>query len=162
MSQVKYKREWRKRTHTERLRVEREYREKNKRRLNEYSRQYQAKVRKERPDYNAAIQAKYWKVHRKEMTEKQRERRRNNRIEYNIQQNLRILRRKEKIAGRKKPESCEICGANDRVIVFDHNHEIGKFRGWICHNCNAVIGMAKEDPDVLQRIIEYLNRNREK
>ena len=46
---------------------------------------------------------------------------------------------KEKIAGRKKPEQCEICGAMGR-ICFDHDHATGKFRGWLCVRCNGALG----------------------
>src|SRR3990167_1145705 len=45
----------------------------------------------------------------------------------------------EEIAGRTRPEICEICGAKD-TICFDHDHNTGKFRGWICKRCNTVLG----------------------
>ena len=45
------------------------------------------------------------------------------------------LQKLENIAGRKRPELCEICGKKGK-ICFDHNHETGKFRGWICVKCN--------------------------
>src|SRR3990167_4225882 len=48
---------------------------------------------------------------------------------------LYYLKTKEYIAGRKRPEQCEICGALG-IICFDHDHITGKFRGWICSRCN--------------------------
>lgn len=65
------------------------------------------------------------------------------------------LARLEKIAGRKKPELCEICGAMGR-ICFDHNHETGKFRGWICHRCNVVLGFVKDNSELLKSLSDYL------
>lgn len=67
-----------------------------------------------------------------------------------------VLRRKEEKAGRKRPESCELCGSFSRRICFDHDHETGKFRGWICHRCNATLGFVEDSEELLQRMIEYL------
>lgn len=57
----------------------------------------------------------------------------------------------------KKPKYCEICGSTKK-ISFDHDHDTDKFRGWICHNCNVVIGFANNDIDILKKIIKYLIR----
>lgn len=66
----------------------------------------------------------------------------------------------EKLAGRKMPEQCEICGAFGKEfqkgIVFDHDHETGKFRGWICPRCNMAIGLVKENTETLEAIIKYI------
>jgi hypothetical protein len=69
-----------------------------------------------------------------------------------------VLQKLERKAGRKKPEQCEICGAMGK-ICFDHNHRTGKFRGWICHRCNVVLGFVKENTELLDSIIEYLKKN---
>jgi len=61
----------------------------------------------------------------------------------------------EKIAGRKKTEICEICD-NKGKICFDHNHNTGKFRGWICSNCNMALGLIKDDINILNNMIKYL------
>ena len=65
---------------------------------------------------------------------------------------------KEKLAGRKKPESCEICGKVSR-ICFDHCHVTGKFRGWICFKCNIIIGLSDEVPEILEKLAEYIRKN---
>lgn len=69
-------------------------------------------------------------------------------------------RRKENleyIAGRPKPEICEICGQKGR-ICFDHCHKTGIFRGWICEHCNVLLGFAKDDVERLQQLIKYLQK----
>jgi len=71
--------------------------------------------------------------------------------------NSRILRRQEKIAGRKKPERCEICGSTENVC-FDHDHETGEFRGWICHKCNSVLGYMKDSKELLIKMVDYLKK----
>lgn len=65
------------------------------------------------------------------------------------------LDKQEFEAGRKKPESCEICGAMG-VIYWDHDHETGKFRGWICWRCNVVLGHVRDDSELLINLAKYL------
>ncbi len=65
--------------------------------------------------------------------------------------------RKERIAGRPKPATCEACGVTGK-IVFDHDHATALFRGWICHNCNWILGLAKDNPQVLLALHNYLKR----
>ncbi len=68
--------------------------------------------------------------------------------------------RKEEVAGRKKPEQCEICGAFGK-IEYDHCHETGKFRGWICHRCNLILGLVRDDGELLFKLSNYLKKNYE-
>ena len=65
---------------------------------------------------------------------------------------------KEKIAGRKKSELCELCGKGGR-ICFDHCHESGKFRGWICRRCNLVLGLVADESKLLILLSDYLKQN---
>lgn len=67
-----------------------------------------------------------------------------------------------KTAPRVRPEFCEICGSKGgkrNGIVVDHNHKTGKFRGWLCSNCNTIIGLSDEDTKRLHKIIDYINEN---
>lgn len=63
--------------------------------------------------------------------------------------------KKEMLAGRKKSGFCEVCGMVGK-ICFDHDHKTGKFRGWICHRCNTILGYAKDNPAVLKALEQYL------
>lgn len=73
---------------------------------------------------------------------------------------IKKLYKQEKLAGRKKPEQCEICGifGKDlkRGLFFDHNHETGEFRGWLCSRCNLVLGNVKDDSILLRNLAKYL------
>lgn len=71
---------------------------------------------------------------------------------------LKDLKRFEKLAGRKKPEICDIC-ENNTKICFDHDHKTGKFRGWLCNRCNLILGHAKDDKELLKSLIKYLEKN---
>lgn len=42
----------------------------------------------------------------------------------------------------------------------DHCHETGKVRGLLCYKCNTLLGNAGDDPAVLKRAAEYLERTR--
>jgi hypothetical protein len=77
------------------------------------------------------------------------------------------LKRLEELAGRSRPELCEMCGnpglgdgSYGRLgIVFDHCHTSGKFRGWLCDRCNKVLGLVKDDPDLLMTMAHYLEEH---
>lgn len=56
----------------------------------------------------------------------------------------------------KKPVLCQICN-KEKKLVLDHCHISGKFRGWICMNCNAGLGMI-ENPN--PALVSYLNAHR--
>lgn len=71
-----------------------------------------------------------------------------------------LLEKREIAVGRKKPEQCELCGSMGR-ICYDHDHSTGNFRGWICHRCNVVLGMVKDNRELLSAMIEYLNKSHE-
>jgi hypothetical protein len=53
---------------------------------------------------------------------------------------------------------CAICGRGDESLGVDHNHATGVVRGLLCSECNKGIGLLREDPDVLQRAVEYLRQ----
>jgi hypothetical protein len=59
---------------------------------------------------------------------------------------------------------CKICGvdAADQpggVLDVDHDHKTGRIRGLLCHNCNVLLGHAKENPVILLKAIQYLKGN---
>lgn len=65
----------------------------------------------------------------------------------------------EQIAGRPRPETCECCGRVGK-ICWDHDHQTGAFRGWICDRCNSALGMAQDSPETLRALARYLEAGR--
>ncbi len=59
---------------------------------------------------------------------------------------------------RPAPELCECCGGapGKRAMHLDHDHETGKFRGWLCSSCNRGIGLLGDSLERLQRATDYL------
>jgi hypothetical protein len=59
---------------------------------------------------------------------------------------------------------CAICGVLDVVapgngaLAVDHCHETGRVRGLLCSICNTSLGGFRDDPELLQRAVNYLNR----
>ena len=54
---------------------------------------------------------------------------------------------------------CAICGRKprlDRKLHVDHDHVTGRVRKLLCPDCNAVLGYAGDDPQVLGEAIKYL------
>lgn len=56
---------------------------------------------------------------------------------------------------------CAICKGDNsgKTLRVDHNHVTGKIRGLLCSNCNVALGMTKEDRNILEEMIDYLDRN---
>lgn len=62
---------------------------------------------------------------------------------------------------------CAICDQHEteerlgkvRALSVDHNHETGKVRGLLCIACNKMIGIAKENEDILISAIKYLQKH---
>lgn len=58
---------------------------------------------------------------------------------------------------------CAICGRHQselsQTLYVDHNHETNKIRGLLCINCNALLGHAKDNSNVLEKAMHYLDVN---
>lgn len=54
---------------------------------------------------------------------------------------------------------CALCGRGDRRLELDHDHESGRFRGWLCSPCNRGLGLLGDDLSGVERARMYLIRN---
>lgn len=83
----------------------------------------------------------------------------NNSLRY--RQHIRMGRRKDngtqlRTILRAEPNACEICGCSDkRGLCCDHDHQTGKFRGWLCTSCNGRLGILETQFELNQRLLEY-------
>lgn len=63
---------------------------------------------------------------------------------------------------KKQGGICAICGwvptnvGRYGKLCVDHSHVTNKLRGLLCHQCNLMIGIAKDKQDILLKGIEYL------
>jgi hypothetical protein len=54
---------------------------------------------------------------------------------------------------------CAICKQeSNRSLDIDHNHLTGEVRGLLCKRCNLIIGQSEEDPILIQKLYDYLDR----
>lgn len=65
----------------------------------------------------------------------------------------------EMAGGRSRPSTCDVCDLTSHQIVFDHCHQSGKFRGWICYGCNIALGHTKDNPETLRALANYLEQS---
>lgn len=50
---------------------------------------------------------------------------------------------------------CRIC-TEEEVKVVDHCHATNRVRGLLCYKCNNLLGMAKDNTNILLSAVEYL------
>jgi hypothetical protein len=58
---------------------------------------------------------------------------------------------------------CFICNKHQdecsKNLAVDHNHKTGKVRKLLCRECNSILGYSKEDINILENCIKYININ---
>jgi hypothetical protein len=55
---------------------------------------------------------------------------------------------------------CSICRHEFKCpkdVHYDHNHKTGEYRGLLCTKCNVGLGLFRDNIDVLQSAVDYLN-----
>ena len=67
----------------------------------------------------------------------------------------------ERIYEARKTARCEICGRGKSAHLYhggayiDHDHKTGKFRGFLCHNCNFHLGWVESNPNALDYLAKH-------
>ena len=61
-----------------------------------------------------------------------------------------------------QPQSGTPCACCNRIdkLCCEHDQATGKFRAWICRNCNSGIGLLGDCPEGLNQALAYLERTR--
>ena len=141
-----------------------EWRKNNPEKVLEQARRYRAK----HPDTNKKAKAKYRETNLEKIRETDRIAQARRRKADPEGQKIRYERWRNKkeaelwdIAGRPRADQCELC-LESVMTVFDHCHDGGHFRGWICDRCNRVLGSVKDDTELLKAMIRYLENDRGK
>ena len=53
---------------------------------------------------------------------------------------------------------CPICEGDSPKWYLDHNWKTGEFRAWLCNSCNIGLGQFRDNIDLLNKAIAYLDR----
>lgn len=60
---------------------------------------------------------------------------------------------------------CAICGIHrvklSKNMAVDHDHSTGVVRALLCSSCNTSLGQLKEDVQILENMIAYINKHKE-
>lgn len=57
---------------------------------------------------------------------------------------------------------CAICGTlpePGRLLCVDHRHSDGVVRGLLCDHCNTALGHLRDNPILMQKAIEYIEKS---
>jgi hypothetical protein len=77
--------------------------------------------------------------------------------EYNLKRKFNITSIEYNTMLEKQNNVCAICGNTcSKSLAVDHCHTTGRIRGLLCNNCNRGLGHFKDNPNYLQKAIEYL------
>ena len=64
----------------------------------------------------------------------------------------------------KQAYRCAICGRHqeelDRRMAVDHDHDTGNNRELLCNNCNVGIGHLRDNPALIRKAAEYLEKHK--
>lgn len=113
-------------------------------------------------------QKEYYQIHKTEILERQKK---HNKTEKGKSANLRkrlryyydiTLEQYDKMVENQNGV-CAICGdinKNGDRLVVDHDHETGEIRNLLCHRCNLLLGLIKENMVILQSVTNYLKKHK--
>lgn len=141
-----------------------EYREKNKDILREKDRErnrirYANKTPEQKQKQIEASKKSYLKNKEKVL---KRCRERHLKLNYNLtsQQYLeKVIFQNNCCAICNKPEHRLLKTGDVKPLSVDHNHITGVVRELLCNDCNALLGFANEDLEILQNAILYLQKH---
>lgn len=77
---------------------------------------------------------------------------------------IRLKHRYRQLPSRPCPDRCENCSAlfadskTHHGACFDHDHVTGKFRGWLCNDCNRGIGQLGDSREGILRALRYFDK----
>ena len=140
--------------------------QKNRAEILEKRRDYIAEWHKAHPEAVLANKRRYREKNRDKLREAHRKyiRDETGALSVPYRQRLKIKTAKwrqdlETMAGRPRPKFCEVCDRppdNGKSLHYDHCHDRGHFRGWICRGCNLTLGYVNHDPALLLKLHAYL------
>jgi hypothetical protein len=138
------------------------WRAKNKEKIKAYSLSYRERLGKEKANEQSRARTAAWRK-RNPKQFKAAQRKYSTRYRLKKKFGITVEQRDAMLAG--QGGVCKGCGSSTPNWKgdwhVDHCHKTGQIRGILCHNCNTALGRVKDDPDILQALIKYLESNAE-
>ncbi len=110
-------------------------------------------VKKEREKKHAPKRRqseKLWRLKNKNKVEKYRKKEKESKVHYKRKYNLSPDETNQLLEN-----GCQVCGSKDKLVI-DHCHKSGVVRGCLCHFCNVSLGFARDNPNVLRKLANYI------
>lgn len=142
--------------HKNKAQHDQKYRENHKEKLQEYFKEHYQANKESKIKY----QQEYYQQNKERVSRRMRER--HLKLSYNLtsQQYLeKVIAQENCCAICKKPEHRLLKTGDVKPLSVDHNHTTGVVRELLCNDCNAMLGFAKENLEVLQNAINYLQKH---
>lgn len=51
-------------------------------------------------------------------------------------------------------------GVHTETLCVDHDHQTGKVRKLLCHNCNRALGLLGDNPELMRKCADYIEAYR--
>jgi hypothetical protein len=141
-----------------------EYYLKNKEKIKEYNKEYYLKNKEKIKEYNLKNKEKrkeYFKEYMRDWLQKPENIERNKNYKLIKRYNLTLEQFNDKL--KNQNNKCTLCYTTfDEKInkaCVDHNHQTGKIRDILCFFCNSTLGLVKENKNILNNMINYLNKH---
>lgn len=144
-----YQKEWREKNPEAHRAKQKKWREANRAQLAERRREYNAKNKEKVRAYARARYAK----DRDRLRAKAEAQRLKDRYGITVQEKDALFAAQgERCAG------CLSDKPHSRGWHVDHSHDDGRVRGILCARCNHTLGHAKDNPETLRRLADYLEK----
>jgi hypothetical protein len=140
---TKYKKEWHLKNRPKRLLEFKRYNEENQDKIKQQKAIYKSKYPNKNKESSSAYRRKYFDKFKR----------------YSITKYGITIKQYQDLLD-KQLHKCYICKIetkkNGRRLCIDHDHINGKVRGLLCNLCNSILGYAKDNIEILQNAIKYL------
>lgn len=88
------------------------------------------------------------------------------RREYLVNRNFGLSSKEYSNLKEQHNNSCAICDISFKTLgkrlSIDHDHSTGKIRGLLCPKCNTALGLLRDDIKLLEKMLKYLYKYKEK
>ena len=139
---------------------DKKYRLNNKEKIKELAKKYNREHGDRKKQYNLKHKEER-KKQRQEYRFKNKEKLRKEKKKYRLEKKYKLTVAQYEHMLITQNNKCSICNSDMdgyRNCCVDHNHKTNKVRELLCHNCNKMLGFARDNAVTLLKAVNYLNK----